>query len=146
MKVQIVQSDEQILLCFPVLLELRPKLVEGAFVARVRRQEKTGYRLAYLEDAGQVVTAAGFRVLETLVNPRSLHIDDLVTRSSARSKGYGAALLRWLRELAIEEACGSIQLDSSHVRKDAHRFYEQEGMLDSGLHFQMMLGERPRPS
>ena len=133
--IRLAESDDELARCFPVVVELRPKLLVESFVPRVRSQQRTGYRMVYLEDGGEVVAVAGFRILETLVDERHLHVDDLVTRSSARSKGHGAALLRWLCERAQGEGCHSVQLDSGHRRKDAHRFYRREGMQSTGLHF-----------
>ena len=46
----LANSDAEILQCFPVMAELRTYLVEGEFVARIRRQQReTGYQLAYIE-------------------------------------------------------------------------------------------------
>ena len=78
---------------------------------------------------------AGFRIGESLAWGRFLYIDDLVTLSSRRSRGFGAALLSWLVEFATKEGCDQLHLDSGIQRKDAHRFYEREGMQLAGYHF-----------
>lgn len=139
MGIEIAQSDDEIRRCFPVLRELRPQLVEASFVERVRSQEREGYRIAYLAIDERVVAVAGFRILEMLADGRRLYIDDLVTLDSHRSQGHGAALLRWLGERAVAEGCATLQLDSGLQRKNAHRFYEREGMQVSSLHFRKPL-------
>jgi hypothetical protein len=37
--------------------------------------------------------------------------------------------------MAVKEGCTQLHLDSGMQRKDAHRFYEREGMVAEGLHF-----------
>ena len=135
MKIRIAKTDKDIEACYPVMLELRPDIIRGSFVARIRALEKLGYRLVYLEDSGSPAAVAGFRLGENLAWGRYLYVDDLVTLAVQRSQGYGAALLSWLSEFAAKEGCGQLHLDSGIQRKDAHRFYAREGMQMSGHHF-----------
>ena len=106
-----------------------------SFLDRVRLQQRSGYRLAALFDGGLPHAVAGFRLGENLAWGRHLYVDDLVTLTEARSKGYGSALLTWLAELARSEGAQQLHLDSGAERKDAHRFYRREGLEVSGFHF-----------
>lgn len=135
MNIRIATSDSEIAACYPVIRELRPHIAEDQFLPRVRSQEKTGYQLAFVEQQGGVVAVAGFRVGENLAWGRFLYVDDLVTLLSYRSNGFGASLLSWLREFAVKDGCAQIHLDSGIQRKDAHRFYESEGMSMASFHF-----------
>lgn len=133
--IEFADSDEAIIACFPVMRELRPHLVRESFVDRVRLQQRQGYRLVYLEEGGAPVAVAGFRIIENLVWGRFLYVDDLITLSDKRSRGYGRRLLAWLETHAQGESCRQINLDSGKQRIDAHRFYEREGFEVFGLHF-----------
>jgi GNAT superfamily N-acetyltransferase len=135
MSIRIATTDAEIEACHPVIRELRPHVPAGQFVARVRSQETASYRLAFVEAAEGVVAVAGFRIGENLAWGRFLYVDDLVTLAAARSRGHGAALLAWLRAHARREGCAQLHLDSGIQRKDAHRFYEREGMTMTSLHF-----------
>jgi len=135
MNIRIATTDAEIAACYPVMRELRPHIAEDQFVSRVRSQEKCGYRLAFVQGPDCVVAVAGFRVGENLAWGRFLYVDDLVTLPAQRSKGYGAVLLSWLKERAATEGCLQLHLDSGIQRKDAHRFYEREGMAMTSLHF-----------
>ncbi len=135
MDIRIATTDAEIAACHPVMRELRPHVPEDQFVARVRAQEVAGYRLACIEEDGAVVAVAGFRIGENLAWGRFLYVDDLVTLAAVRSRGHGAALLSWLRAHAVREGCAQLHLDSGIQRKDAHRFYEREGMTMTSLHF-----------
>ena len=53
-----------------------------------------------------------------------MFIYDLVTRSAARSKGHGNALLAHIHQYARENGCGVVALGSGLANVDAHRFYQ----------------------
>lgn len=135
MIIHVATSDAELAACYPVMRELRPHIAQEQFVSRVRGQERAGYRIAYVRDQDDVVAVAGFRVGENLAWGRFLYVDDLVTLPGCRSRGYGAALLAWLKQQAALNDCAQLHLDSGIQRQEAHRFYEREGMAMASLHF-----------
>lgn len=135
MSIHLATTDTEIAACYSVMRELRPHIAEEQFLSRVRSQEGAGYRLAYIQETTGVVAVAGFRVGENLAWGRFLYVDDLVTLPGQRSKGHGAKLLSWLKEQAAKEGCEQLHLDSGIQRKEAHRFYEREGMTMASFHF-----------
>jgi GNAT superfamily N-acetyltransferase len=137
MEIRIAVRDDEILACFPVLQQLRPQLRREELVARVRRQEGEGYRLAYLAVDGVAAAVAGFRIANCLAWGKFLYVDDLVTDESRRSRGHGERLFEWLVERAREAGCGELHLDSGVQRFAAHRFYLLHRMAISSLHFSM---------
>ncbi len=139
MNVEIAKTDEQIQACFPVIRELRPHLDALAFVDIVRNMQRDGYALAFLPVSGRVIAVAGFRTKRTLFCDKFLYVDDLVTLSTERSKGYGKVFLEWLKDRARTEGCAELHLDSGIQRKDAHRFYERNGVEAAGYHFRVKL-------
>jgi GNAT superfamily N-acetyltransferase len=139
MTVRLATSDEEITRCFRVMQQLRPHLQAHEFVDTVRRQEASGFRLAFVEDDGDVQAVAGYRVMDNLFSGRMLYVDDLVTDESARSRGYGKRLLDWLIDQARAEGCKSLELDSGVHRFDAHRFYLTNRMVISSHHFRLPL-------
>lgn len=139
MTIEEATSDEAIAGAFPVMRQLRPHLAEPAFVDLVRQHQRSGYRLAVLEDEGKVQAVAGFRILEQLVRGRVLYVNDLVTDEASRSRGYGDALFDWLVSRAREEGCKALELDSGVQRHGAHRFYLRKRMSISSYHFLLPL-------
>ena len=134
--VQLATSDEDILACHQVMHELRPHIDEEEFVSRVRAQAQVNdFQLAYLRDQNLIVAVAGFRIGYNLAWGHYLYVDDLVTRATHRSQGFGAILLRWLHDFARKAGCDQLHLDSGHQRKGAHQFYERHGMPNTTLHF-----------
>jgi GNAT superfamily N-acetyltransferase len=140
-KIILAETDEQILFCFPVIHELRPPLKEEEFIAKVRRMQKEGFMLAYIEADGKAVAAAGFRIDEKLYLGKSLYVDDLVTLPGYRSKQYGKKIMDWIINYAKENNCVQVHLDSGVHRFDAHRFYLRERFIISSHHFQLVIGK-----
>lgn len=139
MNIAHAETEPDIARCQPVMLELRPHLAGQDFVTLVRRQQKTGYLLAYLEDDGEVRSVAGYRFLEMLCCGKILYVDDLVTHVDCRSAGYGGRLFDWLVEQARAAHCNEFHLDSGVQRFDAHRFYMCHGMSIVWHHFSLKL-------
>ncbi len=135
MRIDLAESNEDILACFPVIRHLRDLEDATTFLQRVRSQQLSGYELAALRDGGDPVAVAGFRLGESLAWGRHLYVDDLVTLPEGRSRGHGAALLAWLAELGRARGACQLHLDSGKQRADAHRFYEREGLEAAGIHF-----------
>jgi GNAT superfamily N-acetyltransferase len=139
MPVREAQTDDDILACFRVMAQLRPHLAAEEFVPRVRRQTESGYRLAFVEEAGRAVAVAGFRLIENLAWGRFLYVDDLVTDESERSRGRGEQLFEWLVAEAKRNGCGELHLDSGVQRFAAHRFYLRQRLDITCHHFAMKL-------
>jgi GNAT superfamily N-acetyltransferase len=139
--VHLATSDADIRRCFPVMKELRPHIPDAEdFLARVRRMEKEiGWRMIYVEDAGEPVAVAGFRVMEYLVSGKTLYVDDLIALESHRGKGFAEALMHWMEDTARREGCKMFSLDSGTHRLGAHRFYHRMKMVISSFHFQKAL-------
>ena len=129
-------------LCFPLMRQLRPHLSSvEEFAARWRRQQVAGYRLMGLWENDSLVALAGFRVIENLVHGAHLYVDDLVTSEEARGQGYGALLLRRLREESRLLGCHKLLLDTPLSNVLAHRFYYRQGLLGTALRFSAVLDE-----
>ena len=139
-QIRVAQMDEELLRCFPVMVELRPHLKREEFVERVRRQEcEGGYRVAFVEDDGEVRCVAGYRLSEGLMWGKFLYVDDLVTAARDRSRGFGEQLMAWLMEQARQAGCDEFHLDSGVQRFGAHRFYLARRMDITAHHFALKL-------
>jgi GNAT superfamily N-acetyltransferase len=128
MKILLATTDAEIAACFPAMKCLRPHLEESGFVAKVRRQEKEGYRLAYILEGKLAASAAGYRVLEFMAWGRVLYVDDLITVPEKRGSGYGGFLLDWLIQQGRNEGCDELHLDTGYQRHAAHRLYLNKGL------------------
>jgi GNAT superfamily N-acetyltransferase len=130
-------DDRDVRRSFGVMRQLRPHLDEDEYVRRVREQRAAGFRLAVVEEDGAVRAAAGFRIIEMLVQGRHLYVDDLVTDETRRSKGHGGLLFDWLMDEARRNGCATLELDSGVQRLRAHAFYFAKRMHISSYHFRI---------
>ena len=138
-RITVARSEQEISDCYPVMAELRPHIRPGEFLPLViRLSEATGLQLAYLTDDG-IKAVAGFRISEWLAGGKYLEIEDLVAKSTDRSKGYGGQLFDWLVKHARENGCRQVRLVSRVSRLDAHRFYLRKGMNLEAHYFSMNL-------
>jgi ribosomal protein S18 acetylase RimI-like enzyme len=121
------------------MAELRPHIQSDEFLPVVKRlNEIAGFQLAYLVD-DEIKAVAGFRISDWLAGGKYLEIEDLVSKSSERSKGYGGKLFDWLVEHAKENDCQHVRLVSRVSRLAAHRFYLRKGMNLEAHYFSMNL-------
>lgn len=137
-------NDADIARLFPVIRELRPHIGSpGELVARAHRQQQgAGWRLIYVEDHGQPVAIASFRISEWLAWGKALYVDDLIALESHRGQGFAEALMRWMEALAEREGCAEFHLDSGTHRLAAHRFYHRLKLTITSFHFSKKLPER----
>ena len=123
---RVAVTDKEIESCFDVMSE---------FLNTVREMESQGFKLVFIEENTKVVAAAGYRISTNLFLGKNLYVDDLITSASVRSKGYGEVLITWLRNLAIENKCNTLHLDSGTQRGQAHKFYFRNGLTIANYHF-----------
>jgi len=138
--ISVATTDAEIQRCFPIMVQLRPHLVEAKFLERVRQQQnQSGYQLVFLEDAGAVKALAGFRISECLAWGKFLYVDDLVTTAAERGTGLGQQLINWLLDRAQVNGCDEFHLDSGVQRFEAHGFYLKNRLHIKSLHFSRVL-------
>jgi len=143
-EIKFAATDEQILKCFPVMKELRTHItLEDDFLERVKRQQVNSlYNLAYLEENNEVKVCAGFVFSEKLFSGKMIYVDDLVTLSTERSKGYGDMMFKWLLDYAQLNNCDQLHLDSGVHRYGAHRFYLRNRMDITSHHFVIKITDK----
>lgn len=126
--VQLATDSHEVALCWSVFKELRPHLRDAdELVARWEVQRREGYSIAFIESEGRVVGAAGFRLMHTLAWGKVLYLDDLVVQPSARGRGLGTTLLKWLQDRAVGLGCDALHLDTGYQRHAAHKAYLSSG-------------------
>lgn len=132
-------SDQDIMATFPIMHQLRPHLQEQEYLKVIRDiMHSDGFRLVGLFVNNICVACSGFRIMRklTVSGEKILYVDDLVSDSNGRSKGYGKQLLNWLKAEAQRSGCETrLELDSGNQRIDAHRFYYREGLAIKAFHF-----------
>ncbi len=140
MQIALATTDAQIAATYDVMVQLRPHISRDEYVVFVQRLiESERFKLATLSVDGVVRALAGYRLMEMLYCGRMMYIDDLVTDERVRSRGYGKAMIDWLKTEARRLACTEVQLISRVTREEAHRFYFREDFGIEAFHFRAKL-------
>ncbi|MGI6118697.1 MAG: GNAT family N-acetyltransferase [Bilifractor sp.] len=67
------------------------------------------------------------------------YVSSIITKEGLRHRGYGKIMMDHAIELAKENNCRAVILDSGIPRKDAHQFYENYGFEKSCYGFEMKI-------
>lgn len=118
-----LREPEELAQALPILQELRPELTREDYFEILEDLRPKGYRLFAVRDGSVLRTVAGVEIQNNLYDRRHLRVHEMVTAESARSRGFGAALMRFLEGFAREQGCVWIVLSSGVERLHAHRFY-----------------------
>lgn len=125
-KIIILSTIHDLEKSFPLLRELRTNLSFENFQDIYHNAHKTNdYTLVGLEDEGQLVALMGYRILHDFVHGKHLYIDDLVSSSHLRSKGYGTTLLLEAERLAQLHGCSNLRLCTGIENESGKKFYEK---------------------
>lgn len=139
MLVELTAGDPRWASALPVLQELRPHLSPQLLDQVIGEGATQGLRFTALFEEEECVAVAGWRIIANTSAIRKLYVDDLCTSSQVRSQGHGSTLLNALIEMAKENECSRIELDSGVQRFEAHRFYLRERMDIDAHHFSRRL-------
>ena len=106
--------------------QLRPQIPDP-YAACMARVFAGGGRMWVAAERDVVLGVTVFRVHENTSQGRKLYVDDLIVDTERRSRGVGAALLSALEDVARQNGCAVLDLDSGTQRERAHRFYFRAG-------------------
>jgi GNAT superfamily N-acetyltransferase len=128
-------TAEEIEACWEAIALLRPALQKNNFVSQIQQMQNEGYHLLYIQVANEVAAIAGYRIFTMLYCGKILYIDDLSTLVEHRGKGYASAILEHIQNLAINQNCTSVHLDSGPSRTTAHKLYFNKNFVINAFHF-----------
>lgn len=78
--------------------------------------------------SGRIVGFCSLTIKNNLWQAANLGVvDELVVDAEYRGFGIGKMLMEKITQIAIENECKRLELDSSFHRKEAHQFYERLG-------------------
>lgn len=126
MKLQEINSHQELEFAYPVIKELRPHLSFEDFIALFEQaMARDEYRLIGLLQDNQYVAVMGYRILFDFVHGKHLYIDDLVVISFLRSKGLGKILLDFGESEAKRLGCKTLRLCTGTDNHRGKQFYEK---------------------
>ena len=138
MEIGIARGASELEVVASLMLQLRSGYDLRGMVSQIEAQLERGYTVAYAEEDGRAICAAGFVIETRLAWGKHMYVEDLVTDSERRSSGLGRVMMDWLKSHAREHECEQIHLDSGVQRFPAHRFYLREGFNIASHHFSIV--------
>lgn len=134
-EIKTATTVDDIISCWETMYLLRPILIKERFVENITKQQKEGYVLLSISEKDKVVAVLGYRLLTMLNCGKFLYVEDLSTLEESRGKGYASLLLQHADEIAKNENCKSVQLDSGPSRTIAHKLYYKQDFIINAFHF-----------
>lgn len=125
----------------PAFKELRPHRTEDEIRQLFSIAFQEGYKVAYIGDATLAYSVLGFRPMTTLFSGHMLYIDDLITLSDYKKKGYAGSLFEWIKKYAKENNYEYLALNSGFQRQDAYRFYLNQGLVMDSIRFRQKVSD-----
>ncbi len=108
--------------------ELRPQLSFESYIAIYEQAHAAdGHAIVAIEKDNNILAVMGYRFLWDFVRGKHLYIDDLVSTESARSKGFGAELLKFAEKLAADSKCTGMRLCAGIENARGSHFYNCNG-------------------
>ncbi|WP_163411560.1 GNAT family N-acetyltransferase [Flavobacterium ajazii] len=138
-EIKIAVTNKDIASCWEAMFLLRPMLKEEDFIKKIKKMQEEGYTLLYILENDKTIAVAGYRFFTMLYCGKMLYIDDLSTLENYRGKGYATILLNYIYDIAKQEKCSSLQLDSGYTRTGAHKLYYKEDFIINAFHFNKQL-------
>ena len=136
-----IASTNEVEKIIPVFKELRPHRTEDQLRQLFAIACQEGYKVAYIGTDHLAFSILGFRIETCIFSGKTLKVDDLATLSREKNKGYAGRLFQWVKEYAKKEDCEHLNLDSGFHRRDAYKFYLNQGLYVESLHFGRKVAE-----
>ena len=130
---------EEMLIQFPLLQQLQPKLKLEEYKTMLPEMIRYGYIQVGVFENEKCIGISGIWISTKLYSGKYLEMDNVVIDENYRSKGIGKLLCNWCIKKAKETNCKKVMLDAYLENEKAHRFYEREGFKKTGFHFIKMI-------
>ena len=126
-----------------LLVTLNPETPAEVVEKRLQAilQDHPHYQLIGAFTGNRLSGVAGAWIATKIWCGRYLEIDNLVVDPEQRSSGIGSRLMTHLEELAREQDCTIIVLDSYTSNHASHRLYHRLGFEIWGFHFIKPIGD-----
>lgn len=135
MEIKILQSKEDMLNNFELLLEMYPSLTLEEYDSELDVMIPNNYGQACVYINDECVGLTGYWIGSKLWCGKYLELDNVVISEKHRSKGIGKVLFDFMEEMAKAEKCTMLSLDSYTTNFKAHKFFYSQNYAPKGFHF-----------
>lgn len=130
-----LNDKAEMLFCLPILNQLYPSLKKDEYSLQLDEMLPHNYFQVGAFNGDECIGISGVWIGNKLWCGKYLEVDHLVIKEGFRSNGVGSLILNYLKQLAKEENCASIGLDSFTHNHESHKFFFKQGFEIKGYHF-----------
>ena len=131
-----LDSLEDMLQAFPLVQQVYPKMDLATYRSNVAEMmAMSNFKMIGAIYDGKLVGVSGYFILRMLYCGRYLQASNFVVDQNNRGFGIGRKILQHLEELARENDCNKLVLDSYTENKKSHPLYFSEDFYVRGFHF-----------
>ena len=135
MKIEELKTKEELLTVYPLLTNLYPNLTYLEYEKQLEVMLPHNYSMLAVSEENEIVGLSGVWIGHKLWCGKYMELDNVVVAEGFRSRGVGAMLFDYAKNLAVKKACVSIGLDAFTYNHAAHKFFFKEDFVVKGYHF-----------
>lgn len=135
MEIKILRSKEEMIENHKLLLQVYPGLTIEEYSNELDVMLKLNYGQACVYITDECVGLTGYWIGSKLWCGKYLELDNVVISDKHRSKGIGKFLFDFMEEMAKNEKCTMLALDSYTSNFKAHKFFYNQNFAPRGFHF-----------
>lgn len=139
MQIKEIQSREEILETFRVMIQIYEELHEDSYVEEILNMMQRGYKMAgVFEDNTSksiCIGAVGIRIIRKLHYGKAVEIEDFMIDRKKRGIGVGKMLMRWVDWEAANFGCNNIIGTLETKRLESQRIFSREKFNLDGFFF-----------
>jgi len=136
----IEKSNIEVIL--PLLHELDPSISEIVLKARLSEMVEKEYECVGIYSENELIGICGIWTLVKYYVGRHIEPDNVYIKVGYRGLGIGNKLDAWLKNFALSRGCEAIELNCYIKNEKGRYFWEANGYMPIGMHYQKKLGIR----
>ncbi|MBM4207756.1 MAG: GNAT family N-acetyltransferase [Gammaproteobacteria bacterium] len=127
----------------PLIQQLNPALPEHVLRSRLHEMAGQGYQCAGLTINDRLVGICGMWIMTKFYVGKHIEPDNVFILPEYYRQGFGKLLLNWVYEYGKTQGCIASELNCYIINDTGNRFWEQEGFVKIGYHYQRLLTDAP---
>lgn len=135
MELRKLTTKEEMIANYGILLEVYPSLTTADYSNELDEMIPHNYGQVAIYIENECVALTGYWIGTKLWCGKYLELDNVVVANKYRGKGLGDQLFSYMNQLAIDENCTMLALDSYTDNFKAHKFFYNKGYKPRGFHF-----------
>jgi GNAT superfamily N-acetyltransferase len=140
MQIKEIQTREEILQTFEVLIQIYTEINKETYVEDILNMMQRGYKMAAVfenenTDNTHCIGVVGARITRKLHHGKIIEIEDFMIDRQRRGIGVGKMLMRWVEWQAANFGCANIVGTLETKRLESQKIFSREKFILDGFFF-----------